>query len=479
MPAVGRFAGLLLAALAATAGLVAWRRVAERSRYVRAFEDFVKARGRAYATKEERQARFAIFRANYALIEAENAKGHPYTLGVNDFADQTPQEFQAMHLGLNSPTPAKLWAGLQRLGTQLYSGAALPEAVDWTAHGAVTSPKNQGHCGSCWSFATTGALEGAWQIATGKLVSLSEQQLVDCSKDGNEGCSGGSMDLAFTYLKGRAVCAAASYPYTASEGRCQEANCTEGIPRGGVQGYHDVTPQDERALMEAVAKQPVAVAIEADQAAFQLYHGGILTKECGKKLDHGVLLVGYGTEDGVDYWKVKNSWGASWGEQGYVRIERNASKKHGECGINSSPSYPVVKAMPVPPSPSPSPPAPPAPPTPASSHYEKPPCQSDEVQARVQGAGGSLCAPPCDDVGSCPVDVPAGTTATPECSLRSTSGGSYCALSCSSDSECPTGASCAQLSAVGICVYPEEASSAPLFASAKPRAAKDAAVVVV
>mmetsp|Transcript_62023 Transcript_62023/g.192538 ORF Transcript_62023/g.192538 Transcript_62023/m.192538 type:complete len:383 (-) Transcript_62023:575-1723(-) len=342
MPAVGRFAGLLLAALAATAGLVAWRRVAERSRYVRAFEDFVKARGRAYATKEERQARFAIFRANYALIEAENAKGHPYTLGVNDFADQTPQEFQAMHLGLNSPTPAKLWAGLQRLGTQLYSGAALPEAVDWTAHGAVTSPKNQGHCGSCWSFATTGALEGAWQIATGKLVSLSEQQLVDCSKDGNEGCSGGSMDLAFTYLKGRAVCAEAGYPYTASEGSCQEANCTEGIPRGGVQGYHDVTPQDERALMEAVAKQPVAVAIEADQMAFQLYSGGVLTKECGAKLDHGVLLVGYGTDaNGIDYWRVKNSWGSSWGEEGYIRLKRGVPKD-GECGIKDGPTYPVV-----------------------------------------------------------------------------------------------------------------------------------------
>ena len=176
--------------------------------------------------------------------------------------------------------------------------------------GAVTNPKDQAKCGSCWSFSTTGALEGAWKIATGKLVSLSEQQLVDCAKNGNMGCNGGSMDLAFEYLEKYDVCTEASYPYKAKQGQCHETNCTVAVPKGSIVGFKDVTPQDTNALMEAVSEQPVSVAIEADQMAFQLYQGGVLTKKCGKKLDHGVLVVGYGTDNGVDYWKAKGFIGS-------------------------------------------------------------------------------------------------------------------------------------------------------------------------
>ena len=196
-----------------------------------------------------------------------------------------------------------------------YSGSALPTSVDWVGKGAVTDPKNQGKCGSCWSFSTTGALEGAWQIATGKLVSLSEQQLVDCAKNGNMGCNGGSMDLAFEYLEKFDVCTEDSYPYKAKQGTCLEKNCTVAVPKGSIVGFKDVTPQDTNALMEAVSQQPVSVAIEADQMAFQLYTGGILTKKCGKKLDHGVLAVGYGTENGVDYWKARAGCGHATGQQ--------------------------------------------------------------------------------------------------------------------------------------------------------------------
>merc|ERR1712073_194885 len=355
------------------------------------------------------------------------------------------------------------------LGTDKYSGAVLAESVDWTEKGAVTPVKNQKQCGSCWAFSTTGAVEGAWKVASGKLVSLSEQQLVDCSKD-NNGCGGGSMDAAFQFLHKNAVCTEQSYKYTAKNGKCHEQSCDIAIPKGALTGFKDVTPNDEDALKEAVSKQPVSVAIEADEMSFQMYHGGVLTKQCGVKLDHGVLLVGYGTDNGVDYWKVKNSWGPTWGEKGYIRLERgNPSKKSGQCGIALDASYPVLKNAPAPP---PSPPSPPSPPpVPATTHYEEPPCQSDEVEARIRGLNGVICAPECSgDSGSCPTDVPAGTAAQPQCVLRTSSGSQYCALVCFGDSECPKDASCAQTDAneQGLCVYPDDMASpgtSTLFAS--------------
>jgi len=341
MAAGGWVMGLLLATLVATQCFFAWQRASEHAGQLQAFQNFLKKHGKKYKG-DEWQARFEIFKANMAFIQTENSKGHSYTLGVNSFADQTPREFSQTHLGMNGPAPEKLWGSLPHLGTHQYSGELLPASIDWVAKGAVTAPKNQAQCGSCWSFSSTGALEGAWQVAGNELVSLSEQQLVDCSKDGNMGCSGGSMDIAFTYLKAHGVCTEASYPYLAKEGKCHQDNCTIGIPLGDVKGFKDVPAQDMQALMEAVAMQPVSVAIEADQMAFQLYTGGILSKSCGAKLDHGVLLVGYGTEDGVDYWKVKNSWGAGWGEEGYIRMKRGVPKD-GECGIQDGPTYPVVK----------------------------------------------------------------------------------------------------------------------------------------
>ncbi|CAK9063479.1 unnamed protein product [Durusdinium trenchii] len=238
-------------------------------------------------------------------IEKHNAAGHNYQLGVTAFADLKPDEFAFDHVGcmIKSEKP---WSGLPYLGREEYNSntTALPKSLDWTKKGAVTDPKNQGKCGSCWSFSTSGALEGAWKIATGKLISLSEQQLVDCAKNGNMGCQGGSMDLAFSYLEKHNVCTEDSYPYLAKQGTCHQTKCTVGVPKGSIVGFKDVSSKDMNALMQAVSKQPVSVAIEADQMAFQLYKGGILSKKCGNKLDHGVLLVGYGTENGVDYWKV-------------------------------------------------------------------------------------------------------------------------------------------------------------------------------
>jgi len=344
MSAGSWFTGLLLVALAATGGFEAWRRAGVAAKYRQAFERFQQEHGRVYRSIEEREARFNIFKANLDYIESENAKGHSYSLGVTPFADQTADEVKETFLGLSGPAPKmqQLWGALQHLGTDRYSGADLPASVDWATAGAVTAPKNQGQCGACWAFSTTGALEGAWQIKTGNLVSLSEQQLVDCATNGNMGCHGGSMDLAFKYLEDHTVCTESSYAYQAADSTCQESKCTAGIPKGLVAGYRDVPIHDEKALMEAVAKQPVSVAIEADQQAFQLYSGGILTQACGAKLDHGVLVIGYGTENGTDYWKVKNSWGPSWGEKGYIRMKRGVPTD-GECGIKDGPTYPVLK----------------------------------------------------------------------------------------------------------------------------------------
>lgn len=305
------------------------------------FESFISRFGRDYGSQQERDVRFAIFKANYELVQSENAKGLPYSLAVNEFSDMTSAEFRAGHLGLEIGDGAG--GGFLRLAAlPNATEEALPTSVDWTKKGAVTSPKNQGSCGSCWSFSTTGALEGAWQIATGKLVSLSEQQFVDCDKS-NNACGGGLMDKAFTFAKDHGICTEKSYPYVAKSTTCRQTKCTVAIPAGGVVGFRDITPNDEAALMAAVAKQPVAVAIEADQTAFQLYNGGVLTKECGANLDHGVLLVGYGVDQGVPYWKVKNSWGSSWGEGGFIRLQRGV-KGSGKCGINSMASVPVVKA---------------------------------------------------------------------------------------------------------------------------------------
>ncbi|CAK9041756.1 Senescence-specific cysteine protease SAG39 (Cysteine proteinase SAG39) (Protein SENESCENCE-ASSOCIATED GENE 39), partial [Durusdinium trenchii] len=276
-----------------------------------AYEQFLKDFGKHY-DEVEKQARFVAFAENYEYIERENAQGHSYKLGLNEFSDMSMDEFKMSKLGMRLPSESEsVWGNIPSGGMHKVSNSTLPKSVDWRSK-AVTPVKNQQQCGSCWAFSTTGALEGAWAIATGKLVSLSEQQLVDCSKKfGNQGCSGGLMDNGFKYEEQAAVCTEESYPYTAKNGICKASGCTVGIPAHGVKSYVDVKVDDENALMDAVAKQPVSVAIEADQMAFQLYKSGVLTKTCGTKLDHGVLVVGYGTEDGTDYWLVKNSWGAT------------------------------------------------------------------------------------------------------------------------------------------------------------------------
>ena len=289
---------------------------------------------------------FQTWASNHKFIQEHNKLDNKtFTLGHNQFSGMDSVEFRD-YLGYSGRVqrPESLYTA----PIELY---ALPASVNWVTAGAVTPVKDQGQCGSCWSFSTTGALEGAYFVKNSQLVSFSEQQLVDCDNRSNGGkdmgCNGGIMDSAFTWIeKNGGLCTEASYPYvsgvTKTAGTCQKT-CAN-VKNSMIASFVDVSPSSDSAMMTALSKQTVAIAIEADQREFQLYSSGVFTGACGTNLDHGVIVVGYGTMSSQDYYLVKNSWGTTWGANGYIYLGRGSQYNNGagQCGMLLEASYPTL-----------------------------------------------------------------------------------------------------------------------------------------
>ncbi|XP_004487579.1 senescence-specific cysteine protease SAG39-like [Cicer arietinum] len=300
-------------------------------------ELWMKEHGKFYKDVAEKQKRFEIFKENVEFIESFYDSA--FNLSINQFADQTNEEFKASLNGNKKPLRIETETETE---FRYENVTEVPATMDWRERGAVTPIKNQYDCGSCWAFATVAAIEGIHQISTGKLVSLSEQELVDCVKGNSYGCSGGYSEDAYEFIvKKGGIASESKYPYKGADKKCNIKKGAYSVAK--IKGYEKVPINNEKELLKAVANQPVVVYIEGGERAFRYYSSGIFKRKCGTDLDHAVTIVGYGiSEDGVKYWIIKNSWGIKWGEKGYARMERDIHSKQGLCGLAMNPTYPIA-----------------------------------------------------------------------------------------------------------------------------------------
>ncbi|PWA36714.1 xylem bark cysteine peptidase 3 [Artemisia annua] len=322
------------------------------------FNQWCLKHNKSYSSHEELIRRQNIFLENYEYIMQHNSNlNASYSLSLNAFADLTHDEFKVARIRGLSVVNGNGYGDVIRLNgwSSGFRGVKdVPKALDWREKGAVTNVKDQGSCGACWAFSATGAMEGINQIVTGDLISLSEQELVDCDKSFNSGCDGGLMDYAYEFvIKNNGIDSEEDYPYTGKQTSCNKNKKKRNVVT--IDGYTDIPENNEDQLLQAVAVQPVSVGICGSERAFQLYSKGIFTGPCSTALDHAVLIVGYDSKDGVDYWIIKNSWGTSWGMDGYMYMARNTGDSNGICGINMLASYPIKTSPNPKPTPTPQP----------------------------------------------------------------------------------------------------------------------------
>jgi cathepsin L len=312
--------------------LVAAKPMFKESEYQWLFGNWMSQHNKVY-THDQFFHRFQVFKANLDAISSHNAGNASWTQAMNKFGDLTRAEFLKTHTGLKGAKVHKHHAA-----KKVHLDPVTP--FNWNDKGAVTPVKDQGQCGSCWAFSTTGSLEGAWFLKSGKLVSMSEQQLVDCSSSfGNQGCNGGLMDQAFQYVEQKGICTEDSYPYTASGGQCEDSQCTPVFKGGVLKSYQDVSQGDAASLVKLMKKKPVSVAVDA--TSWQFYSGGVMTQCSFSQLDHGVLAVGVGGDSSNDqYFIVKNSWGEGWGTNGFIFLQYTDDDS-AQCGIDQAASAPT------------------------------------------------------------------------------------------------------------------------------------------